>query len=180
MPKPEGLFTTMLGLHMTTPEVPVFVISRQFAASPERVYVAWADPTMMAQWSGPKGSSVAIVQGSQTEGQTTITRTASPGGPEMFSLCLWRELTPHHRVVWEQSFCTREGVKCPPPFFDDWPRTLLTEVIMEPRDGGTFLTLRWTPIEHTEPSLAMFSKQMASMTGGWGGSFDKLDDWLAN
>ena len=180
MPKPEGLFTTMLGLHMTTPEVPVFVISRQFAASPERVYAAWADPTMMAQWSGPKGSSVAIVQGSQTEGQTTITRTASPGGPEMFSLCLWRELTPHRRVVWEQSFCTREGVKCPPPFFEDWPRTLLTEVIMEPRDGGTFLTLKWTPIEHTEPSLAMFSKQMASMTGGWGGSFDKLDDWLAN
>jgi len=25
----------------------------------------------------------------------------------------------------------------------------------------------------------MFAKQMASMTGGWGGSFDKLEQWLA-
>jgi hypothetical protein len=25
----------------------------------------------------------------------------------------------------------------------------------------------------------MFSRHMASMTGGWGGSFDKLDEWLA-
>ena len=165
---------------MTTPKVPVFVISRQFAASPERVYEAWADPMKMAQWSGPKGSSVEILQGSQVAGQATIARTASPDGPEMFSLCLWRELTPHSRVVWEQSFCTREGVKCAPPFFEDWPRTLLTEVTLEPRGEGTFLTLKWTPIEYTDAARAMFTRQMASMTGGWGGSLDKLGDWLGN
>lgn len=165
---------------MTTPQVPVFVIGRQFSASPERVYEAWADPVKMAQWSGPKGSSVEILQGSQAVGQTTIARTASPDGPVMFSLCLWRELTPPRRVVWEQSFCTREGVKCAPPFFDDWPLTLLTEVSLEPRGQGTDLTLKWTPIEYTDAALAMFVKQMSSMTGGWGGSLDKLADWLAN
>lgn len=163
---------------MTAPDVPVFVISRQFAASPRRVYEAWADPVKMAQWSGPAGSTVEILQGTLAVGQATISRTSSPGGPEMFALSLWRELTPHSRVVWEQSFCTREGVKCAPPFFDDWPRTLLTEVTLEPRDGGTFLTLKWIPIEYTEAALAMFVKQMASMTGGWGGSLDKLEAWL--
>jgi uncharacterized protein YndB with AHSA1/START domain len=163
---------------MTTTQVPVFVISRQFAASPQRVYEAWADPAKMAQWSGPKGSTVEILQGTQVAGQTTIVRTAPPDGPEMFSLCLWRELAPYSRIVWEQSFCTREGVKCPPPFFNDWPQTLLTEVNLEPRDGGTFLTLKWTPVEYTDAALAMFLKQMASMTGGWSGSFEKLDEWL--
>lgn len=160
-------------------EVPVFLISRQFAASPERVYDAWADPVKMAQWSGPKGSQVQILQGTQAEGHSTIARTAAPGGPEMFSLSLWRELTPHRRVVWEQSFCTPDGTKCPPPFFNDWPQTLLTEVDLEARDGGTFLTLKWTPIEYTPAAIAMFIKQMASMTGGWGGSFEKLEAWLA-
>lgn len=163
---------------MTNPNVPIFVISRQFTASPEQVYDAWADPAKLAQWSGPKGSSVEIVQGSQTVGRTTITRTTFPGGPEMFSLCLWRDLTPHHRLVWEQSFCTREGAQCPPPFFDDWPRKLLTEVSLQPRDGGTWLTLTWAPIEYDEAALAMFAAQMASMTGGWSGSFDKLEEWL--
>jgi uncharacterized protein YndB with AHSA1/START domain len=164
---------------MTKPPVPVFMISRQFAAAPERVYAAWADPVQMAQWSGPKGSSVEILEGELAEGKTTISRTSSPQGPEMFSLCLWRELSPPSRVVWEQSFCTREGVKTAPPFFDTWPVTLLTEVDMEPRDGGTFLTLTWTPIEYDEPGLAKFAEMMASMTGGWGGSFDKLEEWLA-
>jgi uncharacterized protein YndB with AHSA1/START domain len=163
---------------MTTPQVPVFVIARQFSASPQRVYEAWADPAKMAQWSGPKGATVQILQGTQVAGQTTIARTASPDGPEIFSLCLWRELAPHSRVVWEQSFCTREGVKCPPPFFNDWPQTLLTEVDLEPRDGGTYLTLKWTPVEYTDAALAMFLKQMASMTGGWTGSFEKLEEWL--
>jgi len=164
---------------MTTAQVPVFVIARQFAASPQRVYEAWADPAKMAQWSGPKGSKVEILRGTQVAGQATIARTASPDGPEMFSLCLWRELAPYRRVVWEQSFCTGEGVKCPPPFFNDWPRTLLTEVDLEPRDGGTWLTLKWTPVEYTEAALAMFVQQMASMTGGWTGSLEKLEEWLA-
>lgn len=164
---------------MTTAAVPVVVISREFSASPQRVYEAWADPPQMAQWSGPKGSSVEIVRDTRRAGQTAVARTAAPGGPEMFSLCPWRELTPHGRVVREPSICTPEGVKCPPPFFDDWPQTLLTEVDLEPRAGGTFLTLRWTPLQYTEAALAMFVKQMASMTGGWSGSFDKLDEWLA-
>ena len=69
-------------------------------------------------------------------------------------------------------------MKCAPPFSDDWPRTLLTEASLEARDQGKFLTLTWTPIEYTEAALAIFVQQMASMTGGWGGSFDKLEAWL--
>jgi uncharacterized protein YndB with AHSA1/START domain len=165
---------------MSTPTVPTFVISRFFAASAERVYEAWADPMKMVQWSGPKDSSVEILRGSQAAGETTISRTASAEGPEMFSLCKWRDLTPPSRIVWEQSFCTREGVKCAPPFFDDWPQTLLTEVVLEPRAEGVLLTLTWTPIEYDQAALAMFTKHLSSMTSGWGGSFEKLDAWLAH
>ena len=164
---------------MTATDVPVFVIARQFAAPPEQVYAAWADPVKMAQWSGPKGSQVTILEGRQAVGHTTISSTTSAEGPEMFSLCLWRELTPFTRVAWEQSFCTREGEKCPPPFFNEWPVTLLTEVALEARDGGTHLVLTWTPIKYDAAGLAKFTEMMASMTGGWTGSFDKLDAWLA-
>lgn len=97
---------------MTLQDVPVFVISRQFAAPPESVYSAWADPAQMMAWSGPVGSTVEIIAGSQSVGGSTISRTASPVGPEMFSLCRWRELEAPRSVVWEQSFCNREGVPC--------------------------------------------------------------------
>ncbi|TIX50295.1 SRPBCC family protein [Alteraurantiacibacter aquimixticola] len=164
---------------MTTPDVPVFTISRRFEAPIERVYEAWADPAQMVKWSGPKGATVEILEGEVAEGQATIACTSSPQGGDMYTLSLWRELRKPSRVAWEQSFCTREGTKCAPPFFDDWPLTLLTEVDFAERDGGTEITLRWTPIEYTEAALAMFVKQMASMSGGWGGSFDKLDAFLA-
>jgi uncharacterized protein YndB with AHSA1/START domain len=162
---------------MSTP-IP-FVISRLFNASPQRIYEAWADPSKMAQWSGPKGSTVEILQGAMTVGYTTVSRTSSAGGPEMFSLCLWRELASPHRIVWEQSFCTREGVKCPPPFFNEWPLTLLTEVSLAPDGHSTALSLTWTPIEYDEAALRNFDTHRSSMTAGWTGSFDKLDEWLA-
>jgi uncharacterized protein YndB with AHSA1/START domain len=161
------------------PQPPVFEISRSFPAPAKRVYEAWVDPTQMVQWSGPKGASAEIIRGTPGVGETTITCMASPGGPEMFSLCLRRELSPHSKVAWEQSFCTREGDKCAPPFFDTWPRTLLTDVTLEARGQDTHLTLKWIPLEYTEADLAMFQAQMASMTAGWTGSFDKLEAWLA-
>ncbi len=163
---------------MKTPSIPIFAITRHFTASPEQVYEAWADPVKMAEWSGPKGSTVEILKGEQTVGQSTISRTTSPDGPEMFSLCRWVELTKPRRVAWEQSFCTREGIKCAPPFFDDWPQTLLTEVTLEPDQSGTALQLTWTPIEYSEAALGMFAAHMDSMRGGWGGSLDKLQEWL--
>jgi uncharacterized protein YndB with AHSA1/START domain len=33
-------------------------------------------------------------------------------------------------------------------------------------------------VENTDAALAMFLKQMASMEGGWTGSFEKLEEWL--
>lgn len=164
---------------MTDTDVPVFTISRHFDASIERVYDAWADPQKMVVWSGPPGAKVEIVEGEVVEGKRTIARTSSEATGEMYSLCLWRELTPHSRVVWEQSFCERDGTKTSPPFFDDWPLTLLTEVDLISKGSGTEVTLRWIPIEYTEAALEMFVKQMAGMRGGWGGSFDKLAEFLS-
>lgn len=163
---------------MTTSDIPVFVISRSFDAPIERVYEAWADPQKMVQWSGPKGSTYEIVSGEVAEGKTSIARNAS-ADHELYALCLWREFTPPTRVVWEQSICDADGNKVPPPFFEDWPVTLLTEVDLVDKGGCTEVTLHWTPIEYDEAGLAMFEKQMAGMKGGWGGSFDKLAEFLA-
>ncbi|MXO59136.1 SRPBCC domain-containing protein [Altererythrobacter salegens] len=163
---------------MTAPDVPVFVISRTFDAPIERVYDAWADPQKMVQWSGPKGSTYEIVQGEVAEGKSSIARNTSDT-MDLHALCLWREFTPPTRVVWEQSICDADGNKVTPPFFEHWPATLLTEVDLAEKDGKTEVTLHWTPIEYTDEALAIFAKQMAGMAGGWGGSFDKLDEYLA-
>lgn len=158
---------------------PEFLINRRFAAPVEAVFEAWADPHKMVKWSGPVGARVEIVRGEMAEGQATISRTAGEGYPDMYSLALWRTIRPHSRIAWEQSFCDAEGNKTGAPFFDHWPLTLLTTVDFEADGDGTLIRLSWKPIEATPEALAEFEKQMASMTQGWGGSFDKLEAMLA-
>ena len=66
------------------------------------------------------------------------------------------------------------------PFFDGvWPREMLTEVSFEEEGDRTKLTLTWTPIDASAEERAMFLSQLPSMRGGWGGSFDELDEHLA-
>ena len=45
----------------------------------------------------------------------------------------------------------------------------------------TRVSVRWQPSESATPAdIAEFAKQRGSMTGGWAGSFDKLEALLGN
>lgn len=162
-----------------TDTIPEFLITRRFAAPIERVFDAWADPDKMVQWSGPVGVTAEIVEGEIAEGRHSISRSRGEGFPDMYALMVWREIRPHTRIAWEQSFCDPQGNKIGAPFFDHWPLTLLTTVDLVADGDETVVTLSWKPIEGTPEGLAEFVRQMASMTGGWSGSFDKLDAFLA-
>lgn len=161
-------------------DVPVFTISRVFAAPIERVFDAWADSEKMASWSGPPGAKVTPLSGAIEEGSLMHSRSDHPEMGAMHTLALWKEVRRPDRIAWEQSFADENGNKIRPSFFSAWPLTLLTEVDFEAVEGGTRVTLVWTPTEATDEDLAEFAKQMGSMEMGWGGSFDKLDAMLAN
>lgn len=38
------------------------VVQRTIAAAPEKVFAAWTDPSLLAQWWGPPGHKVAVVE----------------------------------------------------------------------------------------------------------------------
>jgi uncharacterized protein YndB with AHSA1/START domain len=42
------------------PALPTVRISREFAAAPDRVYRAWTEPELVAQWLGPKDTPIRI------------------------------------------------------------------------------------------------------------------------
>jgi uncharacterized protein YndB with AHSA1/START domain len=161
-------------------DVPVFKITRVFAAPRATVFDAWADQQKMASWSGPPGAELTVVSGTIEEGSLMHTRSDHPQMGTTYTLALWREVRPHHRIAWEQSFADEEGNKMRPSFFPHWPLTMLTEIDFEDAEEGTRVTLTWTPTEATPEDLDEFAKQMSSMEQGWGGSFDKLDELLAS
>lgn len=158
---------------------PVFTIQRRFAASIERVFEAWADPAQMAEWSGPAGSRVTVLSGDIAQGETMHARQDSAEGAVMFTFVRYREITRPTRLVYDQSFADEAGNIVKAPFFDHWPRVMRTDVQLAADGDGTRLTLTWTPIDATAEEEAQFASIMESMTGGWNGSFDKLDEFLA-
>ncbi|WP_169798318.1 SRPBCC family protein [Sphingomonas soli] len=158
---------------------PVFMIQRHFAAPIERVFDAWADPVQMEQWSGPTGSKVTVLSGGVGPGENLHSHFRAADGAEMHNLVRYREVNRPHRLVYDQSFADAQGNIVKAPFFDVWPHVMRTDVDFVEEEGGTRVTLRWTPVDATPEEEAMFASMMESMTGGWSGSFDKLDEFLA-
>jgi len=54
-----------------------------------------------------------------------------------------------------------------------------TEVAFTEVAHATEVALTWTPVDPTEDQRASFLQLFPSMTGGWSGTFDQLDDFLA-
>ena len=158
-----------------------FVITRLFRAPPQRVWDAWTRPEMLAQWFGPKGVTTTVLRHELQPGGMLHARMDVAGGGIMWARFVYRAVEPPARLVWAHAFGDAAGNAVPSPFGGPWPLELLTTVTFEAANAGeaTKVTLRWSPIDATAAEHAAFTAAMPSMDGGWGGSFEQLDRFLA-
>jgi uncharacterized protein YndB with AHSA1/START domain len=144
-------------------------IQRIFAASRDRVWNAWTDPDLIAQWWGPAGFTAPVIEVDLRAGGRYLFSMRSPVGQEFWSTGVYREIVPMERLVYTDSFADAEGNVVPASHYGmsgDWPQELLVTVTFEDHDGGTKMTLRHEGIPAGE-SLDMTE-------AGWNESLDKL------
>jgi len=104
-----------------------------------------------------------------------------PTGNVMWAKFVYREIVAPERLVWEHSFSDEAGGLTRHPLSPTWPLRLLTTVTLEDAPGGkTSLTLRWSPLDATPQEQSTFDAEHEGMRGGWGGSFERLDAYLAS
>jgi uncharacterized protein YndB with AHSA1/START domain len=157
-----------------------FVISRVFDAPRELVWKAFTDPAHMKEWWGPKGSVVVASKMDFRVGGTYHGAMRSPDGQVMWAKFIFREIAPQQRLVWEHSFSDEAGGLTRHPLSATWPLKLLTTVTFEDAPGGKCkLTLTWAPLDATAEEQVTFDAAHDGMNMGWGGSFERLDDYLA-
>lgn len=159
--------------------VPEFVITRVFKAPRQRVWDAWTKPKMYARWSGPKGVVTTVLQFDMRPGGIVHSRMEGPDGSGMYGKAVYREVVPPSRLVWVNSFSDEHANVIAPPFDQPWPREMLTTVAFEDEGADTRITLTWVPLGATPEEIRTFADNMMSMQGGWTGSFDQLDAFLA-
>jgi uncharacterized protein YndB with AHSA1/START domain len=160
-------------------DTPRFTITRTFAAPRARVWDAWTRPEALAQWFGPKGTCGTILAFDLRPGGEWRGRMDMPDGTAMYSKFVFREIAPISRLVWVHGFADAEGNRIRAPFAAQFPLEMLAVVHFTDAGDGTRVELSWTPLDATPEEEAFFVGMMASMNGGWSGSFDQLDEFLA-
>lgn len=157
----------------------LFVISRAYEASRERLFRAWTKPEQMMNWLGPKGGAVLKAKMNLRPGGTYHYGTQLPDGTKSWGKFVYREILKPERLVWVNSFSDENGAITSHPMSPNWPRETLTTVTFAEQSGKTNVSIQWVPINATDLEIKTFEEGRQSMLIGWGGSLDQLGKYLA-
>lgn len=79
-------------------------LKKTFDAPIELVWEAWTQPEHIAQWWGPKGMPITIVEHSFKVGGKWKYVMPMPGGAEFISAGQYSEIVKHERIVTSADF----------------------------------------------------------------------------
>ena len=92
-------------------------IERTFAAPIEKVWDMWAKPELFASWYGPNGMTIPVAEMDVKVGGTRkiCMEMATPERTmQMWFTGVYKEITPHTRLVYTESMCDADGTLIPP------------------------------------------------------------------
>lgn len=166
--------------HKTQPATECeFSITRIFDAPRALVWQCFTEPEHMKEWWGPKGSTIVASKMDLRVGGNYHGAMRDSDGRVMWAKFVYREISAPERLVWEHSFSDETGALTRHPLSPTWPLKLLTTVTFdETPEGGTKVTLVWSPLDASEEEQQTFTAAHDSMHGGWAGSFDQLAAYL--
>lgn len=159
----------------------VFIINRTFDAPIEVMFDMWTDPKHLAEWLAPAGSTLTFLRAEIRAGGTSFYRM-SGANVTMYGTAAYLEIERPHRICYLQRFTDENEKVSRHPFAPKWPETMKTVVEFTPEGPSeTRVTVTWEPHGPlTREELDTFIAGRTGMTGGWTGSFDKLDELLSS
>lgn len=156
-----------------------FVISRLLRAPRAMVWQAATERERLMQWFGPKGFTTPQCELDLRPGGHYHYCLRAANGFELWGKWVFREITAPERLVFLSSFSDPEGKVQPNPFSPVWPLEILSTLIFEEQEGGTLMTVRWTPWKASEAERLAFLAGVPSMNQGWSGTLDRFEEYLA-
>lgn len=156
-----------------------FVISRTYKAPRALVWDVFTKPEHLKQWWGPKGFLPAVATMDLRVGGMFLYELRSPAGQSIWGRWVFREIVAPERIVCVSSFSDEKGGATRHPMAPEWPLETHSTFTFTENSGGTTVTVRWQPLNPTAREREIFIAGRDSMTGGWTGTFDQLDSYLA-
>ena len=159
----------------------IFVINRSFQAPLETLFKVFTDPDHLSRWVPPTGFTMKYLKADIRPGGESFYSMTDPSGQHtMYGKAKYLEITKPNRIVYTQQFSDEKGNVSRHPMSPTWPETMLTTILLTPEGPAqTRVTLSWVPYEGSSaPEIETFAQARTGMTGGWTGSFDKLESHL--
>jgi len=141
-----------LTLETTAP----LVLTRRFAARPERVYAAWTDAALLRQWFGPEGLTITRCEADARVGGRWRIEASLPDGRTVGVGGVFKRLEPPSRIVLSWLWDDR------PPGAPD----MEVDVALSSVGGGTEMVLQHSGFTGEE--------QRGCHDDGWTAGFRKL------
>jgi uncharacterized protein YndB with AHSA1/START domain len=156
-----------------------FVINRSFGVGIETLFEMWTDPKHIKAWLPPTGFNMEYINVDIKTGGSSFYKMSN-GPMTMYGRAKYIEITRPNRIVYSQVFCDEKGNVSRHPMAPTFPETLLTTIeLTEEGPDQTRVTVKMQPHgAFSAEELAVFVKARGGMTGGWTGSFDKLEEYL--
>jgi uncharacterized protein YndB with AHSA1/START domain len=146
-------------------DLPTYVLERTFEAPGQLVWRTWTEPDLLARWYGPNVET--IIHRLEVEVGGLWLNEMRMRGMSSFQRTEYIEVVPPKRLVCLMSSADADWNVVANPMMPDWPRTLLTEVVFEERNGRTSMRLTWTPHDASDAEVACFAAMMGNMGKGW-------------
>jgi uncharacterized protein YndB with AHSA1/START domain len=156
-----------------------FTLTRTFDAPRDLVFKVWTDAEHLKQWWGPKGMALEIARFDLRPGGIFLYSNRMANGFVMWGRFVFQEIVPPERLVFVTSFTDEQGNPIDSPILPNWPREVLSTIEFSEQDGKTTLSMRGTPLNASELERQTFAGMHASLRGGWKGTFEQLENYLA-
>lgn len=157
-----------------------FIITRQFDAPRNIVFKVWTEAEHLKHWWGPKGFDIEVKKLDFRPGGIFHYCMKAASGQTMWGRFKYQEIVSPEKIVFVNSFSDEEGNIKPAPFGDiKFPLEVLNIFTFTEQDGKSILTLRAGPVNATEEEMAVYKNFHGSMQQGYGGTFEKLADYLS-
>ncbi len=158
----------------------LFVIERSFPVSQERLFRAFTDVKEMTQWYAPAGMKTIKAEQDLKPGGIYHYGLSSDQGQEMWGKVTYKEITPPSRLVYRQSFSDPAGGLTRHPMAPTWPMEMLTIMDFIPEGTTqTRLKISWIYAGVDDAEGETFRSAHDGMNGGWTGTLDGLNAYLA-
>lgn len=159
-----------------------FIINRSFAVPVEQLYEMWTNPNHLAKWLPPVGFTMQFIRSDIRQGGNCFFSMTNGMDITFYVKSEYMKLEKPRELVYTQQFCAADGTVSRHPLAPVWPETLLFTVQLTAEEEQHSRATVTCEAYHaaTLQEIQAFADARTSMTAGWTGSFDKLDEQLAS